>query len=102
MGETILQRFAGEMAAVAIYDEDAVTQPRLVLCTSVKNLFKPGQADVVISPSRRTCCEKNLVFLGLYVVYPASAKSTFCLKDHTRVQRAPISTYKCQNCYPLS
>jgi hypothetical protein len=39
------------MAAVAIYDKDAVTQPRLVLRTSVKNLIKPGQADVVIRPS---------------------------------------------------
>jgi hypothetical protein len=62
-----------------------VTQPRLVLCTSVKNLFKPGQADVVIRPSRQTCCVKNLVFLGLYVVYLAGAKSTFCLEDYTGI-----------------
>jgi hypothetical protein len=33
---------------MAIYDNDTVTQPRLVLRTSVKILFKPGQVDVVI------------------------------------------------------
>jgi hypothetical protein len=51
VGEAIGQKVPGKVAAMAIYDEDAVARPRLVLCTSVKDLFKLGKADVVIGPS---------------------------------------------------
>jgi hypothetical protein len=51
VGEATGQKFPGKVAAMAIYNEDAVTRPRLVLRTSVKDLFKPGKADVVIGPS---------------------------------------------------
>jgi hypothetical protein len=50
VGEAIGQKFPGKVAAIAIYDKDAVTRPRLVLCTSVKDLFKLGKADVVVRP----------------------------------------------------
>jgi hypothetical protein len=51
VGEAIAQKFAGEVAAVAIYNEDAVTRPRFALCEAVKDLLKPVQTNIVIRPS---------------------------------------------------
>jgi hypothetical protein len=52
MTVTVCYESPVDMAAMAIKDQNPVTPSRFLLCKSIKNLFNPGRAEVVVCPSR--------------------------------------------------
>jgi hypothetical protein len=98
---TEIEKTFCKMAAMTVKDEEAVTQPRFLLCKSIKDLFNPRQPEVIVHPPSWRCAKKYPVFSWLNVVYPATAKVTLSRKDYSWIYLAPICTYTCQNCHPL-
>jgi hypothetical protein len=52
MAVTITYKCSVDMAAVAIEDQNPVNPLCFLLCKSIRNPFNPGQAEVVVCPSR--------------------------------------------------
>jgi hypothetical protein len=96
-----IEKFFSKVAAVAVKNKESITCPRFVFCEPIKDLFNPRQPEVIVIPSTRRCARKTPVFSWINVVYPATAKISLSCKDHSWIYLAPISTYTCQNCYPL-
>jgi hypothetical protein len=66
-----------KMAAVAVEDEEAVTQPRFPLCKSIKDLFNPRQPNIIVRLPTWRCAKNICCFPGLTLCTQPLRRSRF-------------------------